>query len=498
MRILFTTEGTYPYVMGGVSTWCDQLVGGLAQTEFHLLAVTGPHALTPGHPLPSNVVALETARLWRPRDGVRRAPRAVRRAFDESFCRLLGFVDGDFTGFSEQLLALAELGSRYDLWPLFQRETVWTKLHEVLAVLLRRPPRLAETTLALNWLRATLVPLLFVPPKTDLAHAVANGLCAVPAWVASRAHKIPLVLTEHGVYLRERYLGFGAEGDLPGVRLLRGRFHRALAQLVYRDADRLLSVSEFNRRWQVELGAPLERTRVVYNGVEPLAFPLAEAAPQSVPTVVWVGRIDPLKDLETLILAFAEVRRAVPAAVLRLFGPVPAGNEAYAARLRALVAAHDLTEQVRFEGPLSPVYRAYHQADVVVLSSISEGFPYTPIEAMMCSKPVVATRVGGVAEAIGSFGRLVEPRNPGELGAALSELLGDAPLRAQLGAASRARALERFTLFGMNGAYERLYGELAAPDVIPDAAPNATSNLGSNLGPDTVPNPLPLATGQAA
>lgn len=462
MRVLFTTEGTYPYVMGGVSTWCEQLVGGLSEVEFQLLAVTGPQELTPSRPLPANVVGLATARLWRPRDGVRRAPRAVRRGFDEAFGRLLGFVDGDTAGFATHLLALAELGSVYDLWPLFQRQAAWAKLHEVLEVLLRRAPRLAETTLALNWLRSTLVPLLFVPARADVAHAVANGLCAVPAWVAAQAHGIPLILTEHGVYLRERYLGFGSEGELPGVRLLRARFHRALAQLVYRDADRLLSVSEFNRRWQVELGAPLERTRVVYNGVEPEAFPLAALAPQEVPTVSWVGRIDPLKDLETLVLSFAEVTRQLPNARLRLFGPVPKGNEGYHARLQTLIATHGLAENISFEGPISPVYRAYHAADVVVLSSISEGFPYTPIEAMMCSKPVVATRVGGVAEAIGSFGRLVEPRNPTALAQALAELLLDAPLRARLGAAARARALERFTLADMNGAYTALYAEVTA------------------------------------
>lgn len=422
--------------------------------------MTGPLEQVPSYTLPSNVTSLQTARLWRPREGVRRAPRAVRRGFDEAFSRVLGFVGGDLGGFAAHLLVLAELGSRYDLWPLFQRQAAWAKLHEVLATLLRRPPRLAETTLALNWLRATLVPLLFVPERADIAHAVANGLCAVPAWVAAKVHGIPLILTEHGVYLRERYLGFSSEGELPGVRLLRARFHRALAQLIYRDADRLLSVSEFNRRWQVELGAPMERTRVVYNGVEPLAFPLAEGTAQAVPTVSWVGRVDPLKDLETLILSFVVVKRIVPGALLRLFGPVPRGNEAYYARLQALITEHGLGETVRFEGPVSPVFKAYHAADVVVLSSISEGFPYTPIEAMMCSKPVVATRVGGVAEAIGSFGRLVEPRHPEQLGQALAELLLDAPLRARLGAAAREQALERFTLIGMNSAYEGLYEEL--------------------------------------
>ena len=144
--------------------------------------------------------------------------------------------------------------TRYNLWPLFETEAAWQEVRRALVRLLGRTPRLVETTLALNWLRATLVPLLFIPQEVDLAHTAANGLAAIPAWLAAKTYGVPLLLTEHGVYLRERYLAFGDEDDVPGVRLLRSRFHRAVAQLMYKEADRLLSVSEFNRRWQLELG----------------------------------------------------------------------------------------------------------------------------------------------------------------------------------------------------------------------------------------------------
>ena len=461
MRILFTTEGTYPFVMGGVSTWCDGLVQNMKSHEFHILAVTGPQAAESVYTLPANVTRMDTVHLWAARKRTRRPTRSDPVAFETHLVSLLKFVDGDVHSFARGLYGLAHLGHRTNLWHLFQSRLAWDAVHSALLRLLARPPSLAETTLALNWLRSSLVPLLFIPAEVDLAHTVANGLAAVPAWLAAKTFRVPLILTEHGVYLRERYLGFSAEAEVPGVRLLRARFHRTLAQLIYTDADRLLSVSEFNRRWQLELGAPLERTRVIYNGVEPLAFPAAADDTQHVPTVAWVGRIDPLKDLETLIRAFSEVTPVVMEARLRLYGPVPKGNERYYERLQQLVSELSLTRNVTFEGPISPVHKAYHAADVVVLSSISEGFPYTPIEAMMCGKPVVATRVGGVAEAIGEVGRLVEPRKPAQLGRALSELLLDAPLRRELGRAARERALAHFTLSDMNGAYGRVYGELA-------------------------------------
>ena len=67
MRLLLTTEGTYPSIMGGVSTWCDQLVRGMSDHEYHLLEVTGPLPTKPAYTLSSNVRDLTSVRLWTPR-----------------------------------------------------------------------------------------------------------------------------------------------------------------------------------------------------------------------------------------------------------------------------------------------------------------------------------------------------------------------------------------------------------------------------------------------
>ena len=339
-------------------------------------------------------------------------------------------------------------------------------------------PSLAEVFLCVNWLQSAIGPLLFVPPKTSLVHTVSNGLSALPAFVAARLHHVPLVLTEHGVYLRERYLAFASEADSPTVKRFRAAFYKTLALLVYAEADCVASVSEFNRQWQLELGAPAARTRVIPNGVDPQSFPEAPKTAQDVPTVVWVGRIDPLKDVETLLSAFAVVVGTMPTARLRLYGPVPRGNEAYQARLTGLVAMLRLGANVTFEGPIKPVYNAYHNGDVVVLSSVSEGFPYTVIEAMMCGKPVVATRVGGVGEAIGDTGALVPAQNPAALGNALTALLANPTLRQSLGERARKRALENFTLATMLDAHRNLYGSVLS---IHRSKPAPTTPLRSNV-----------------
>ena len=482
LRILFVTEGTYPYVVGGVSTWSDQLIRGLNEHRFVVMPVVGPKAAPPLYDYPANVEAVQPVPIWRPRPNVRRADEQVARAFEEALVDLLGFVTGDTGGFAKGVLSLARLGSRYDLWPLFKRTFVTSLALNRLARGQARAPSLAEVFLCVNWLQSAVGPLLFTPPKTDLVHVVSNGLSALPAFAAAQLHRAPLVLTEHGVYLRERYLAFASEADSPALKRFRAAFYKTLALLIYARADRVASVSEFNRQWQLELGSAAARTHVIPNGVAPQSFPEAPKTAQAVPTVVWVGRVDPLKDVETLLAAFKHVVQTLPTAQLRLYGPVPRGNEAYKARLTELVATLKLTTHVTFEGPVKPIHTAYHAGDVVVLSSVSEGFPYTVIEAMMCGKPVVATRVGGVGEAVGATGALVPAQNPTALGDALTALLVNPTLRQTLGERARERALENFTLETMLNAHRDLY---AKTGVVPAPLPTPQPTPAAPLRPQT-------------
>jgi len=120
-----------------------------------------------------------------------------------------------------------------------------------------------------------------------------------------------------------------------------------------------------------------------------------------VPTLVWLGRIDPLKDVETLLLTFAKVREVKPETRLRIFGTASKENRGYLKICEDLAESLDLGDSVTFEGHVESVLDAYHAGDVVLLTSISEGFPYTLIEAMAAGKATVATDVGGVREATG-------------------------------------------------------------------------------------------------
>jgi glycosyltransferase involved in cell wall biosynthesis len=264
------------------------------------------------------------------------------------------------------------------------------------------------------------------------------------------------LLTEHGVYLREQYLQSRKSPYRWPVKAFHLAFMRHLCAAGYREAAAITPGNAYNRRWEERLGAEPSRIRTVYNGVDPACFPPVVGEP-GVPTISWVGRIDPIKDLETLLRAFALVRRDLPAARLRLFGAPPRGGEPYLERCRALATDLGLGESATFEGRVKNIRDAYAAGSIVVLCSVSEGFPYSLIEAMTCGRVCVGTDVGGVSEAVGDTGLVVPPRSPESLARACRILLQDARLRRRLGAAARARALEYFTVDEAVNTFDEIY-----------------------------------------
>ena len=217
-------------------------------------------------------------------------------------------------------------------------------------------------------------------------------------------------------------------------------------------------------------GAPPDRVRTLHNGVSHDDFPVLDDEPAE-PTLAFAGRIDPLKDLATLVRAVALVREQVPAVRLRLFGSVPEGNEGYAEEIRRLADDLGLAGAVTFEGPVSPVTRAFAAGQVVVMSSTSEGLPLTVIEAAMSGRPTVVTDAGGMAEAAGDGGLVVPPGNPAAFAAACVALLTHPGRRKELGAAGRRYALAHFTRDRFVADVRGLYAEFAAPAAARDGRP---------------------------
>jgi glycosyltransferase involved in cell wall biosynthesis len=465
------TEGTYPQAFGGVSVWCDQLVRGMPQHEFGVTALTVTGEERPVWTLPTNVT-VNSVPLW-PSSGTaterwRPAPRGVlRRRIADAYRELLRALllePSDSRG-TAALRELSELAQRGRVAAVLRSDDAvnwllqaWQRAPDDIrrGITASAYDALTATEMLTHWLR----PLLCSAPVGDVTHAVSNGLAASVALSAKWNHGTPMLLTEHGVYLRERYLSFAGHRYHWPVKVTLLGFLRLLCFAAYRTADLITPGNQYNRRWEQRCGASPAVIETVYNGVEPTAFPPAGREPD-VPTVTWAGRVDPIKDLETLLRAFALVRKEIPLARLRMFGGTPAGNEGYRDRCVALVDCLGLGEAVTFEGRVQDIRDAYVAGHVVVLSSISEGFPYTLIEAMTSGRATVSTDVGGVAEAVADTGLVVPPRDPPAMADACVRLLGDELLRHRLGSAARRRALEFFTVDKAVDAFDGIYADLA-------------------------------------
>ena len=118
---------------------------------------------------------------------------------------------------------------------------------------------------------------------------------------------------------------------------------------------------------------------------------------------------------------------------------------------------------------MADIRDAYQAGSIVVLCSVSEGFPYSLIEAMTCGRACVATDVGGVTEALGDTGLVVPPRSPERLARACLTLLRDDRMRRRLGSAARARALEYFTVDEAINTFDEIYHFLGSGQPMPVA-----------------------------
>ena len=167
-----------------------------------------------------------------------------------------------------------------------------------------------------------------------------------------------------------------------------------------------------------------------------------------------VARLSEEKRHEDLLFAMPSILEQFPRLQLRIVGSGP-----LEAALQDLTSRLNITRAVKFAGHSEKVFEELQRMDLFVLPSRSEGVPISIIEAMVMGLPVVATRVGGIPEAVieGTTGILVTPRQPAQLAVAIIDLLADPAKRNAMGKAGRERALTEFHPEQFTRKHEQLY-----------------------------------------
>ncbi len=287
--------------------------------------------------------------------------------------------------------------------------------------------------------------------RPDIVHAHSSKAGAVSRIVRAAHPRVPLVYSPHGY-------AFAGYFERPGERLAYRMFETILAPA----ASRVICVCESEAALARSIG-PSRRVRVVHNGVaEPPSAPPDDAVAELCrrgPVVGVVSHLHAGKGIDTLLDATPALLERHSRAQIAIVGDGPAlkGLRSRAERLKVGHAVH-------FLGPRADPRPAMRAMDVFVLPSRAEAFPYVILEAMSVGAAIVATRVGGVAEALrdGLSGRLVDADDAPALARAVSGLLDDAGARTSLGEHARSVVRERFTIESMVAGITGVYGELLA------------------------------------
>ncbi|HME04510.1 MAG TPA: glycosyltransferase [Solirubrobacteraceae bacterium] len=286
--------------------------------------------------------------------------------------------------------------------------------------------------------------------RPDIVHAHSSKAGAVARLVRLSHPRTPVIYTPHGY-------AFAGYFSRPAERLAYRGIERSLAPL----ASCVVCVCDAEARLARSVG-PSGRVRVIYNGIEPAGegpvdARIAELSRRG-PVIGALTLLRPGKGIETLIDAMPRVLAGHPSTQLAILGQGPDLGA-----LRGRARLHGVTDAVHFLGPSAAPLEALRGMDVFVHPSWAEAFPYVILEAMSLGRPIVASDVGGIGEALrdGESGVLVAPRDDAALAGALVDMLDDPDRRERLGATALERVGERFTRAMMVERLASVYDELA-------------------------------------
>jgi glycosyltransferase involved in cell wall biosynthesis len=456
-------EGSYPYITGGVSAWIHQLILYLEDIDFVLYTISPAKDQPVRYDLSQNVVGHSDIVLSEPVRS-RRRPANVRALIEEitaihepmlqgkvpQLDQILGKIPTGYSVYQDGIKSeagwnlLAERNRQTNpAYPFADFFWAWKSAHDMMFAVLGNPV-----------------------PEADLYHPVSTGYAGLAALAAKIRTGKPMILTEHGLYHKER------EMEIRKAKFIRGYqrdmwigIYNNLSRLSYRYADLIIALFEQNRRLQIELGAAGGKTRVIPNGIDVPFFSQVKRQKKVGFHVGLVGRVVPIKDIKTFISMAKIVSEAIPEAVFHCIGPTDE-DEGYFEDCKILVNSLKLSECFHFTGR-QDVRDYYSFLDVLLLTSVREAQPLVILEAYCAGVPVVATRVGNVGELLDYDERFIASSKDPEALAAGVKYIHDHPEEMEAIVEKNRDRVVRFydrdKVFHTYGQLYRRYIEAAGP-----------------------------------
>lgn len=503
-------EGTYPFVRGGVSSWVHQIISGLPELRFALVFLGGRRADygQPRYELPPNAVELQTHYLEDAFKGTRPSTLRVPAGPFEQAQKLHEYLraraaisnsagvpapnsplqprllDADFERLVDQVLTSLERPGGLCLRHFLFGAESWEYVREQYLERVPQDASFVDYFWALRLIHGPIFQLARVAdqlPDAAVYHTISTGYAGLLGAFAERRRRRPLILSEHGIYTKERRIDLNqaewhdaeslgnAEARNQKLRELWIRSFESMGRLVYRSADPIISLYTNNQERQRRDGAEPGKTRIIANGIDLERYSHAfEARGRVQPNVVaMIGRVVPIKDVKTFVRAIGVLRCQVPDAVGWVVGGTEEGAS-YGEECQALAQSLGLGGAIQFLGHQN-IVELLPKIGLLMLSSISEAQPLVLLEGFAAGVPSVTTDVGSCRELIeglteedrllGSAGRVVSFADHEALGRAAAELLGDGALWRKCQVAGLARAHRYYGQDTMLDAYRGVYRE---------------------------------------
>lgn len=471
MRVCIVVEGCYPYVVGGVSSWVHSLIKQFPNIDFVLLTLVADRQLRGKfvYEMPENVSEVREIYLqdvdWVGKKKRRKKKFKLRKKDYDAIRSMIMNENIDwntiFHFFSEQNFSINEFLMGNDFLQMVKE--LYIKRYENV------------TFSDFLWsMRSMYLPLflcLKTPlPKADLYHCVATGYAGITGSMAKILYDGKLLVSEHGIYSRER------EEDIIKANWVEGVYKnvwiehfKKLSLCAYQQADNVTSLFEYARSLQIDLGCPEEKTLVTPNGIDPERFvdiPGKRPEDQGFFNIGAVLRIAPIKDVKTLINAFYYAKERESSLRLWIMGPWEE-DDPYAKEVFALVESLKPKDLI-FTGRIN-VTEYLGRMDATVLSSISEGQPLTILEGFAAKCAAIATNVGNCEglingegeDTLGPAGLVVDTMSVAGLSDAMVQLARNPELAKSMGETGYKRLMAKYKLSQMKETYRNLYKKMA-------------------------------------
>lgn len=479
-------EGTYPYVSGGVSSWVHDVVGGLPELSFHIVALLPNNAPRKRvFQVPGNVVGIDHLNLHELQNGWPWLPR-LRSFFRATELYLQNIMQRGALDDLRGLVDLfAPLRRRLGADILYNSYASWEMLLNLYRRSQARSPFLEYFYTWRALIGGLYAILLYDLPPARAYHAVSTGYAGALLARAAVESGRPGIVTEHGIYTNERRIEITMADwiyDTPYASFSVADAPRSLKDLwkdvfgtyslaCYQAAQHVLTIFGGNQKFQRNDGADPAKMRVIPNGVDVARFAGIERQTGGRrPTVALIGRVVPIKDVKTFIRACGLLQQQIIELEALIIGPLEEDKE-YADDCREYVRQEGLESTITFTGKVN-IMDYLGRIDVIVLTSISEGQPLVLLEAGAAGIPSVATDVGACREIImgrddeepklGPGGVVTTLTSPKATAEGMYKLLGDPAHYAACSTAIRERVRRYYDKRDMLAAYRALYEELIA------------------------------------